>query len=66
MKRDFSDKNAALEKTIPNGTMILELLPSDTSGLDRGSYVYDVQITLENGDVFTFIEGDFILRGDVK
>ena len=33
----------------------VELLPSDTSGLSFGNYVYDVQLTFANGDINTII-----------
>lgn len=66
MKKKHTDDTAILEKSIPINTLLLELLPEDTAALDRGSYVYDVEITLASGEVYTFIEGAFILRGDVK
>lgn len=42
-------------KTIPTETMELKLDSADTKQLDVGSYYYDVQITLTNGFVDTFI-----------
>lgn len=43
-------------KTIPTDTMELRLDSADTKQLNVGSYYYDVQITLTNGFVDTFIE----------
>lgn len=44
-----------LEKTIPIDTMNLTIEPNDTKELGFGEYVYDIQITFENGSVDTFI-----------
>lgn len=55
VKADYSDTNCAIEKTVPNDTLILHIAPSDTNTLDFGSYVWDAQITFANGDVNTFI-----------
>lgn len=51
----YKDENPLVSKTVPIETMILELLPTDTKTLDFGEYVYDLQITFENGTVDTFI-----------
>ena len=52
---DYADTNPLILKTIPTDTMILELEPEDTKSLGFGDYVYDVEITLEDGTVDTFI-----------
>ena len=54
-KKEYVDEEPLIEKTIPNGSLILKLDPSDTKELDFGDYVYDVQITLADGSVTTFI-----------
>lgn len=54
-KSDFTDQDPLILKTIPNGTMILELEPSDTKNLGFGLYKYDIQITFADGTVDTFI-----------
>lgn len=65
-KRCINDSTAVIEKTIPHDTMVLRLLPEDTSGLPIGAYVYDMQITTEAGDVYTFItESKLILTAEV-
>lgn len=61
MKKAYKDANLLIEKIIPNSTLLLQLNPVDTSELDVGNYVYDIQITYANGDVDTFID-----RGVVK
>lgn len=66
MKRSFSDEEPLLVKVIPNDTMELHLLPEDTKNLDQPSeYVYDIQITLSNGDVNTFISSVLKIRQEV-
>ena len=52
---DYADKNPLILKTIPTDTMILQLDPADTKSLGFGDYVYDIEITLEDGTVDTFI-----------
>lgn len=55
LKKNYSDQQVLITKTIPHGTMLLQLNPADTAELSAGEYVYDIQITYENGDVDTFI-----------
>ena len=54
-KSDYEEKIPLVIKEIPNNTMILKLDPEDTKSLSFGNYVYDIQITFENGDVNTFV-----------
>lgn len=56
MKSSYFDKRVLVEKTIPHDTMLLQLEPEDTKSLPIKKYVYDIQITYENGDVDTFID----------
>lgn len=44
-----------LVKDIPIDTMRLTLNPEDTKDFDFGKYVYDIQLTKEDGTVDTFI-----------
>ena len=54
-KTEFRDQNPLVKKTIGND-LILTLDPSDTKKLGFGNYIYDIQITLANGTVDTFID----------
>ena len=64
--KEYYDEEPIILKTIPNGTMILELLPSDTKELGFGEYVYDIEITFADGTVDTFITtAQFILTPEV-
>lgn len=38
-----------------NDNAVFTFKHSDTANLEYGSYVYDIQLTLSNGDVFTVI-----------
>lgn len=66
LKQKWEDETILIEKTIPNDTLTLELEPMDTKGLAFGKYVFDIQITFEDGRVDTFIsEGEFEIRPEV-
>ena len=54
-KSEFLDTKPLILKEIPTDTMVLQLEPKDTKSLKFGTYVYDIQITMENGLVDTFI-----------
>ena len=57
MKKEYDDPEPLLLKVIPHDTMELVLDPLDTKNLPQpSSYVYDMEITYENGDVETFIK----------
>lgn len=65
MKQNFTSNKVLIYKTIPTDTMILHLVPNDTKKFAFGKYVYDIEITFENGDVDTFISGEFELLPEV-
>ena len=52
----YDDDNPLILKDIPIDTMLLQLEPEDTKGLEFGEYVYDVELTTADGYVDTFIE----------
>ena len=53
VKQDYNDE-PLIEKKI-TGTTTFHIEPGDTKDLEFGTYVYDVQVTMANGDNFTFI-----------
>ena len=55
IKKYVSDETQIVYKKII-GSDTFHILPEDTSGLPFGKYEYDVQLTTENGDVYTVIE----------
>ena len=55
MKEKYTDEEPLIVKDIPIDTMELLLNPEDTSNLNFGKYVYDIQLTKANGVVDTFI-----------
>ena len=55
-----------LSKEIPYDTLVLELLPEDTSDLDYGTYNYDIEITYDDGRVDTFISSTITLTKEVE
>ena len=54
VKRDYADEEALIEKVI-TGATTFHIEPEDTKGIAFGIYVYDVQVTMANGDNFTVI-----------
>lgn len=65
-RTEYVDQNPVIEKIVPNDTLLVKLLPNDTKQLGFGNYVYDLEITFENGDVDTFINNaPFILLPEV-
>ena len=68
MKAKYSDPDnaVALQKNIPIDTLLLEFEPEDTKDLVmKKTYVYDIQLTDENGHVDTFISGNFTIGEEV-
>lgn len=67
LKKSFTDKdeNVLIVKNIPTDTFLLHLDPSDTKDLSFGGYVYDIELTRENGDVDTYIRGTFYIGEEV-
>jgi len=57
VKRNYSDAQPIISKTISNETQMLVLNPSDTKSLAFGKYIYDIELTKANGTVDTFIAG---------
>lgn len=55
LKKKVKDETVLINRVIPNDTLLLKIEPADTKNLPFGDYVYDIQITYENGDVDTFI-----------
>ena len=55
MKKAIEDADPLILKVIPNDTLMLVLEPEDTKNLAFGKYVYDVELTMEDGTVDTFI-----------
>ena len=66
MKQSYQSNKVLIHKDIPIDTLELSLEPSDTKRLAFGKYVYDIEITFDNGDVDTFISGEFELTPEVE
>lgn len=65
VKKKVTDKTPLLQKNVI-GCTVIHIKPTDTQELSFGRYVYDVQITTVNGDVYTIIEPtSFILLTEV-
>ena len=66
LKQSYSSSKVLIHKNIPIDTLVLHLVPSDTKKMAFGNYVYDIEITFANGDVDTFIRGEFKLEEEVE
>ena len=53
-KKSINDTEYSIH-IIANNNAVFTFNPSDTENLNYGSYLYDIQLTLSNGDVFTVI-----------
>lgn len=66
MKKYYTDPEPVIIKNIPNSTLLLTLSPEETKQLPVGEYVYDIEITMADGTVDTFIaKARFILSEEV-
>lgn len=69
-KKRYTDETPVIEKIVDNSTLLLQLDPEDTKplgmGEKKGRYVYDIQITQEDGTVDTFIRGTLLLLEEVE
>ena len=70
MKKNYTDVEPVLVKSIPIDTMELVLEPADTKNLGfgqvNGHYKYDVELTTSEGSVNTVIpRGDIIILEEV-
>ena len=65
LKKCPNDETCLIYKDIPYDTMILRIESDDTKSLALAPYWYDIQLTYENGDVDTFIQGYLTLMTEV-
>ena len=66
MKKTYASNVILIHKDISTDSMILTISPNDTKQLAFGTYVYDIEITFEDGDVDTFISGVFEILPEVE
>src|SRR5574344_2606514 len=64
VKSDYDDTVYVIQKTLSQDGKIT-FLPSDTTNLSVGSYVYDVQLTKADGQVDTVLLGKLKIIADV-
>jgi len=68
VKKSYSDTQYAFQKVVVsflNGQTVFNIDPDDTKKLAAGTYKYDIQWTLANGEVKTPVKGDFVIEEDV-
>lgn len=54
IKKTVMDSAPCVRLTVPGGD-VLHIKPEDTKAMAFGKYVYDVQLTTADGDVYTII-----------
>lgn len=54
IKKNIKDETTCVKKSV-TGSNVFHILPTDTHDLAFGKYVYDVEITTANNDVYTVI-----------
>ena len=65
IKKNYDDEIPIIIKDIPYDTLVLRLESADTKLLEPGDYHYDIEITMTDGSVDTFIENKFIVTNEV-
>ena len=55
VRKNVNAKEYLFQKVV-QGSNVFKILPTDTSDLRYGTYIYDVQLDMANGDRFTIIE----------
>ena len=68
LKQKYTDREPLLLKEIPHDILLLRLEAEETKQLTAGwaPYVYDIQLTMEDGTVDTFIDrAEFIVTEEV-
>lgn len=65
VKKSINDSNFVLQKVLV-GSDTFKLSPADTKGLNFATYIYDVELTTADGDVYTVIpQSKFTLLPEV-
>ncbi len=75
VKKELTDSNYAFQKSLNDGISLVEtgkwkvrIAPEDTENLPTGTYYYDLQIGVANGDkvdIYTILKGKFDIAFDV-
>lgn len=66
LKKEYTDAECLIEKTIDNNELVLVLSHEDTKKLESGiGYKYDIQILRNKDEVHTFISGMITVTNEV-
>ena len=66
LKKEYTDAECLIEKTIDNDELMLVLSHEDTKNLEVGiGYKYDIQILRNKNEVHTFISGMITVTNEV-
>ena len=64
VKKKATNTTPLFQKEL-TGTNVFHIAPADTAALDFGKYVYDIELTTADGDVYTPIVGEFHVMEEV-
>lgn len=65
-KYSYSDEEPCILKTIPLDTLELYLEPADTKSLEQPcTLIYDIELTMVDGTVDTFLKGQLVIEQEV-
>ena len=65
-KKSYTENRVAIDKMIPIDTMLFELKPEDTAKLKYGVYVFEIELTTNEGEVHTICKGRMTLLPEVR
>lgn len=63
-KKNVEDENYAFQ-CFCNYPEQIKIKPEQTKGLEYGKYLYDIQVAMDNGDIFTIATGSIYIKEEI-
>ena len=63
-KKNVKDENYAFQ-CFCNYPEQIKIEPEQTKELEYGKYLYDIQVTMDNGDIFTIVSGPIYIKEEI-
>lgn len=63
-KKNVKDEDYAFQ-CFCNYPEQMKILPEQTKELEYGKYFYDIQVTMDNGDIFTIVSGPIYIKEEI-
>jgi len=61
LQKDYDETKSALNQ----GVMVFSFLPEDTRDLDDGTYLFDIQITVDSEHIYVPCVGEFTVHRNI-